>query len=66
MNALSAKPAFSINGALDLGEYSDCGIVTSLVDTHGVRLRLQLTAVTSQLLRANCQRAGAPVRRIAT
>lgn len=46
-------PDFIINDVLDLGEYSDCGIVTTLVDTHGVRLRLHLTAVTSELL---CER----------
>ncbi|WP_352798524.1 hypothetical protein [Mesorhizobium sp. M0678] len=36
-------PDFIINDVLDLAEYSDLGIVTTLVDTHGVRLRLHLT-----------------------
>lgn len=38
---------------LTYAEYSDRGIVTTLVDTHGVRLRLHLTVVTSELL---CER----------
>ncbi|MBB6413780.1 hypothetical protein [Mesorhizobium sangaii] len=46
-------PDFIINDVLDLAEYSDRGIVTTLVDTHGVRLRLHLTVVTSELL---CER----------
>ncbi|MER9242927.1 hypothetical protein [Mesorhizobium sp. M0633] len=46
-------PDFIINDVLDLADYSDRGIVTTLVDTHGVRLRLHLTAVTSELL---CER----------
>lgn len=46
-------PDFILNDVLDLAEYSDRGIVTTLVDTHGVRLRLHLTAATSELL---CER----------
>ncbi|WP_189521641.1 MULTISPECIES: hypothetical protein [unclassified Mesorhizobium] len=46
-------PDFILDDVLDLAEYSDRGIVTTLVDTHGVRLRLHLTVVTSELL---CER----------
>ncbi|UVK48506.1 hypothetical protein BPNPMPFG_007889 (plasmid) [Mesorhizobium sp. AR07] len=46
-------PDFIIDDVLELAEYSDRGIVTTLVDTHGVRLRLHLTVVTSELL---CER----------
>ncbi|MEV8645358.1 hypothetical protein AB0V79_27265 [Mesorhizobium ciceri] len=46
-------PDFVIDDVLELAEYSDRGIVTTLVDTHGGRLRLHLTAVTSELL---CER----------
>ncbi|QOF75144.1 hypothetical protein IG197_31310 (plasmid) [Aminobacter sp. SR38] len=51
--SLRERPDFIINDVLDLAEYSDRGIVTTLVDTHGVRLRLHLTVVTSELL---CER----------
>ncbi|WP_206073822.1 hypothetical protein [Mesorhizobium sophorae] len=44
---------FIIDDVLDLAEYSDRGIVTTLVDTRGECLRLHLTAVTSELL---CER----------
>lgn len=50
---LRETPDFIINDVLDLAEYSDRGIVTTLVDTHGVRLRLHLTVVASELL---CER----------
>lgn len=46
-------PDFIINDVLGLAEYSDRGIVTTLVDTHGVLVRLHLTVVTSELL---CER----------
>ncbi|MFD1983363.1 hypothetical protein ACFSOZ_11860 [Mesorhizobium newzealandense] len=44
---------FIIHDVHDLDEYSDRGIVATLVDPHGVRLRLHLTVVTSELL---CER----------
>ncbi|WP_434725415.1 hypothetical protein [Mesorhizobium sp. RIZ17] len=44
---------FIINDVLDLAEYSDRGVVTTLVDTQGIRLRLHLAVVTSELL---CER----------
>ncbi|MER9708461.1 hypothetical protein NKJ10_30620 [Mesorhizobium sp. M0204] len=50
---LREAPDFIINDVLDLAEYSDRSIVTTLVDTHGVCLRLHLTVVTSELL---CER----------
>ncbi|WP_200950974.1 hypothetical protein [Mesorhizobium sp. Root695] len=46
-------PDFIINDVLDLAEYSYRGIVTTIVDKHGNRLRLHLTVVTSELL---CER----------
>ncbi|MER9757931.1 hypothetical protein NKJ46_31920 [Mesorhizobium sp. M0166] len=53
-------PDFIINDVLDLTEYSDRGIVTTLVDKHGVRLRLHLTVVTSALL---CERIASALER---
>ncbi|MER9433122.1 hypothetical protein [Mesorhizobium sp. M0408] len=53
-------PDFTINDVLDLTEYSDRGIVTTLVDKHGVRLRLHLTVVTSALL---CERIASALER---
>ncbi|RWD51765.1 hypothetical protein [Mesorhizobium sp.] len=50
---LRETPDFIASDVLDLAEYSDRGIVTTLVDAHGVRLRLHLTVVTSELL---CER----------
>ncbi|WP_292156344.1 hypothetical protein [Mesorhizobium sp.] len=46
-------PDFIIEDVLDLAEFSDRGIITTLVDTNGVRLRLHLTVLTSELL---CER----------
>ncbi|WP_095204562.1 hypothetical protein [Mesorhizobium carmichaelinearum] len=44
---------FILHDVHDLDEYSDRGIVATLVDPDGVRLRLHLTVVTSELL---CER----------
>lgn len=46
-------PDFIIDDVLEHAEYSDRGIVTTLVDAHGLRLRLHLTVMTSELL---CER----------
>ncbi|RVC83926.1 hypothetical protein EN745_00540 [Mesorhizobium sp. M4A.F.Ca.ET.022.05.2.1] len=51
---------FTIADVLDLAEYSDRGIVTTLVDPYGVRLRLHLTVVTSELL---CERIATALER---
>lgn len=53
-------PDFIINDVLDLAEYSDRGIVTTIVDARGVRLRLHLTVVTSELL---CERIATALER---
>ncbi|WP_208648494.1 hypothetical protein [Mesorhizobium hawassense] len=53
-------PDFIINDVLDLTECSDRGIVTTLVDKRGVRLRLHLTVVTSALL---CERIASALER---
>lgn len=50
---LRKVPDFIIEDVLDLAEFSDRGIITTLVDTNGVRLRLHLTVLTSELL---CER----------
>ncbi|WP_185970237.1 MULTISPECIES: hypothetical protein [unclassified Mesorhizobium] len=50
---LRQRPDFIVQDVLDLAEFSDRGIVTTLVDTHGVHLRVHLTVVTSELL---CER----------
>ncbi|RAZ91752.1 hypothetical protein DPM33_04470 [Mesorhizobium hawassense] len=53
LKRLGEIPNFIINEVLDFAEYFDRGIVVTLVDTHGVHLRLHLTVVTSELL---CER----------
>lgn len=58
--ALREIPDFIINDVLDLAEYSDRGIVTTIVDARGVRLRLHLTVVTSELL---CERIATALER---
>jgi hypothetical protein len=46
-------PDFVVADVLDLTEYSDRAIVTTVVDRQGARIRLHLTTATAELL---CER----------
>lgn len=46
-------PDFIVEDVIDLAKFSGRGIVATIVDTRGIRLRLHFTAVTSELL---CER----------
>jgi hypothetical protein len=53
-------PDFLVNDVLDLAEYTDHGVVVTVMDAQGSRLRLHLTIVTGELL---CERIASALER---